>query len=85
MQRIIAVKSESGEWVLDVLVAPFDGPFDGMDAHRQTFTKDTNFYEETFTTPLVQYYHGFDENKKIQPDPVVIGRAESPQKRADGL
>ncbi len=73
-----------GDWELEILAIPY-GDSKRRDAQQQFFTEQTNFHLESFKSPLIVYYHGFDPTGKPQGDPEVIGKAESVEKRADGV
>ena len=63
----------AGEWELDVLAIPYGGPEFGKDLQGEYFTPKTDLALGQFETPLVVYYHGFDENKVPMKTPEVIG------------
>lgn len=62
-----------GDWTLDVLAVPYGGPNRGKDLEGQFFSPQTKLYQEQYPTPLVAYYHGFDEKGRPQGDPESIG------------
>jgi hypothetical protein len=64
-----AIKSDDGDWVLDVLGAPFGGPYGGRDSYGEYFTPETDFWLDHIATRPVVYYHGLREGA-----PEVIGR-----------
>lgn len=64
-----AIKADSGEWVLDVLGAPFYGPHGGRDAEGEYFTPDTDFWLDKIAERPILHYHGLKDRQ-----PEVIGR-----------
>lgn len=58
VHMIKAVQPSSTPGVMDVLIAPFWGPYDGRDAHDQYFTPATNFMHDVIPNPPVFHYHG---------------------------
>ncbi len=83
--RFVAPKLKTaGDWELDVLAVPYGGPDFGKDAQGEFFTPDTDLALENFETPLVVYYHGFDENKMPMKTPEIIGEVVSQETKADG-
>ena len=52
----------NGEWVLDVLVAPYGGPYGGRDAQGEYFTPDTDLESEYTKSGVVfvDWEHGQD-------------------------
>ena len=83
--KILAIKNDAGEWVLDVLGNPYGGPMD-RDSDGEYFNADTQFHEDKFPPPPIVYYHGYDPTtKKPQGDPEYIGKAISRERRNDGV
>lgn len=83
--RFVAPKLKTaGDWELDVLAAPYGGPDFGKDKQGEFFTPDTDLALENFETPLVVYYHGFDENQMPMKTPEIIGEVISQETKADG-
>lgn len=83
--RFVAPKIKTaGDMELDVLAIPFGGPEYGKDLQGEFFTPDTDLSLDQFPTPLVVYYHGFDENKQPMKTPEVIGDVISQETKADG-
>ncbi len=74
----------AGDWELDVLAIPFGGPDFGKDLQGEYFTPDTDLSVDQFPTPMVVYYHGFDENKVPMKTPETIGDVISQETKADG-
>lgn len=80
-EKFIAVKAV-GDWELDVLANPFNRP----DSDDQIFDDGTDFMLDTFTNPAILYHHGVMPGKQsLQSKPVVIGKAVSVTKQADGI
>lgn len=77
-----AVLDPSGEWVLDVLAAPFDR----RDSDQQTFDSATDFMLDDFHQPVILYHHGvMPGSKELQKKPEVIGKAQSVTVKSDGV
>jgi hypothetical protein len=71
-----------GDWELDVLAAPFNK----TDSDGQTFDSKTDFMLESFSAPVILYHHGIMPGKSgLQGKPVVIGKANQPAVKSDGL
>lgn len=64
----------AGEMELDVCYMPYSGQRGGKDADGQYFSPRTNEHAEKFPTPLVLYYHGYEERGKPAPMPIEIGK-----------
>jgi len=78
--EMIAVKAV-GDWEIDIRAVPY-----GIDGDRQTFDADTDYMEGTFTNPAIIYHHGIKPGMKgFEGKPVIIGKALSVEKRADGV
>ena len=75
-----AVKTDSGEWALDVRGVPFHH----KDSDGEWFTPDTDIYAEQFPSPLVLYYHSYGPDGKPQGKPEIIGKTTTIEKRNDG-
>lgn len=71
VHMIKAVQPQSEPGVLDVLIAPFWGPYNGRDAHGQYFTPSTEFMHDVIPTPPVFYYHGAEMGE----DATLIGKS----------
>lgn len=78
-----AVKSDSGEWLLEVFAAPYGGPAD-RDAQGEFFSERTKFHLDKFT-PVAVHYHGFGTNKQPSGKPEYIGRTVKAEQRSDGV
>jgi len=70
---IRAIKTQSGEWILEVLGVPFGSSVD-RDAHGEWFDNRTRFYEDKIPLPPVVYYHGYTPDGKPQDAPEFIGK-----------
>ena len=80
-EQFITIKA-LGDWELDVLANPFNRP----DSYDQTFDDNTDFMLDTFTNPAILYHHGVMPGKQsLQSKPVIIGKAVSVTKEADGI
>lgn len=64
-----AIKADNGEWVLDVLGAPFGGPLGGRDYTGEYFHPGTDFWLDRISSRPVIHYHGLHDRT-----PEVIGR-----------
>lgn len=73
--EVKAVKSDDGEWVLDVLGVPFGGHNGGRDSDGEYFSAQTKTYTDRFSAVPAIYYHGYDENNKPSSEPEYIGTA----------
>lgn len=62
-----------GDRLLEVTVA-YGGPKGGKDAHGEYFSTKTDFDPENFPTPPLLYYHGYNEQSRKMPKPVVTGK-----------
>lgn len=83
--RFIAPQIKTaGDWELEVLSVPYGGPEYGKDLQDEFFSPRTDLAIEQFPTPLVVYYHGFDENKQPMKTPEIIGDVISHETKADG-
>jgi hypothetical protein len=69
---VTAIKSDSGEWLLDVLAAPFGSPQD-RDSDGEYFHADTKFHLDRFT-PVAVHYHGFDAGQTLSQEPEYLGK-----------
>ena len=85
MNRIVAVKSDSGEWILDVLGNPWGGPANGRDSDGEYFDSRTKFHEDKFGLPPAVYYHGYSPEGKPEGEPRYIGKTVNREVRADGV
>ncbi|MBI1296670.1 hypothetical protein GC175_17075 [bacterium] len=83
--KVLAIKTDSGEWVLDVLGLPYGGPNRGRDTQGEFFSSRTKFHLDKFPSPPVVHYHGFDDKNRPASAPEYIGRAEAPTVKDDGV
>jgi hypothetical protein len=65
----------AGEMELDVCYMPYSGQRAGKDADGQYFSERTNEHAAKYPSPLVLYYHGYEEPGKPAPMPVEIGES----------
>ena len=62
---IRAVKSDSGDWEIEILGVPFGSPSD-RDSDGEFFTAQTKFHLDKYPLPPLLYYHSFkNENGRI--------------------
>lgn len=85
LTNVVAIKTDTGEWLLDVLGVPFGGPNGGRDSDGEYFSNKTKLHLDKFPTPPIAYYHGFDENGSPQGEPQYIGKTISTQAKNDGV
>jgi hypothetical protein len=79
---IKAMLTSSGDWVLDVLAAPFEG----KDSDGQWFDGKTNYMLDAFPTPVIIYHHGVMPGKQsLQTSPIVIGKSSDVEIKPDGV
>lgn len=79
------VKKVDGQWVLEVLGAPYGGHVMGRDADGEYFTDRTDFMVDIGDERPVLYYHGADELGSPAPRPEVIGKARVSRRDHQGL
>jgi len=78
---MIAVKAV-GDWEIDITALPYNV----QDSDSQWFDYDTDTMTDTFTNPAIFYHHGIKPGMKGPEDkPIIIGKAMSMEKRADGF
>ena len=75
LAAVIAIKSESSEWALDVLGVPFGGPHNGKDSQGEYFDAATKTYHDRYPTIPAVYYHGLDSTGRPSGEPQYIGKA----------
>jgi hypothetical protein len=86
MDRVVAIKSDTGEWVLDVLGVPFGGPDNGRDRDGEFFSPNTVLHEDKYPLPPVVYYHSIDDTgKKLSSAPTYIGRTTERTIKPEGV
>lgn len=81
---VIAIKADTGEWILDILAIPFGSPQE-RDAQGEYFSAKTNLHTERYPTPPLVYYHGFESAKKRAEKPVYVGSGHGHERRSDGV
>lgn len=64
----------AGEMELDVCYMPYSGQRGGKDADGQYFSPRTDEHAEEYKTPMVLYYHGYEEPGKPAAKPIKIGK-----------
>jgi hypothetical protein len=79
------VKQVDGQWVLEVLGAPYGGPMDGKDADGEYFSENTDFMLREGDERPVLYYHGADSVGSPMARPEVIGKARVSRRDHQGL
>lgn len=65
----------AGEMELDVCYMPYSGQRAGKDADGQYFSERTDEHAEDYPTPMVLYYHGYEEPGKPAAKPIKIGKS----------
>jgi len=85
LTRVVAIKSDTGEWQLDVLGVPFGGPNGGKDSDGEYFDASTKLYLDKYPSVPAVYYHGFGENGRPMGEPQFIGKTTGYQVKADGV
>jgi len=81
---IRAIKSDGGEWIIEILGVPFGSPSD-RDSDGEFFTAQTKLHLDKFPTPPLLYYHGFDEQKQPAAEPIFVGKTIGYEVRNDGV
>ena len=84
---IRAVKSDSGDWEIEILGVPFGSPSD-RDSDGEFFTAQTKFHLDKYPLPPLMYYHSFkkeDGKLMYQEDPIFVGKTVSHVVRSDGI
>lgn len=88
---MVAVKAV-GDWEIEIKAVPY-----GTDEEQQTFDFNTDYMEDTFSSPAILYHHGIKPGTKAQgvrglvtgesleSKPMVIGKSIGVEKRADGV
>lgn len=83
--NVIAIKSDTDAWELDVLGVPYGGPNGGKDSDGEYFSATTNLYLDKYPTVPAVYYHGFDENGQPASEPQIIGKTTGYTVKPDGV
>lgn len=81
---VVAIKSDDGEWLLDVRGVPFGSPTKA-DSDGQYFDEHTALHLDKYPTVPAVYYHGFDENGRPAGEPAYIGKTLSYEVKPDGV
>lgn len=83
--EVRALKAGNGELILEVLGAPYGGPYRGKDSHGDYFDAKTNVREERFPQVPIIYAHGFNpKTRKPEDVPAYIGTAKYARKDDKG-
>jgi HK97 family phage major capsid protein len=83
--QVKVIKSDTGEWALEVLGVPFGGPFDGKDADGEFFDPATDLWLDQIGKRPVVHYHGMDQEGKAEAQPEIIGQEVSHEVKEDGV
>lgn len=79
------IKTDSDEWLLDVLGVPFGGPFNGRDHDGEYFDANTELWLDQIGKRAIVHYHGRGQDGKSDDRPEVIGREVGYEVRDDGV
>jgi len=82
---VIAIKSDTDTWELDVLGVPYGGPNGGRDSDGEYFSAQTKLYLDKYPTVPAVYYHGYDENGNPASEPQIIGKTTGYELKPDGV
>jgi len=82
---VIAIKSDTDTWELDVLGVPYGGPNGGRDSDGEYFSAQTKLYLDKYPTVPAVYYHGYDENGQPASEPQIIGKTTGYELKPDGV
>jgi len=84
--NVIAIKSDTDTWELDVLGVPYGGPNNGKDVDGEYFSPATKLYLEHYGTIPAVYYHGFDPNTgRPAGEPQFIGKTTGYTLKPEGV
>jgi len=79
--EMVGVKAV-GDWEIDITALPYMV----RDSDGQWFDAETDTMPDNFPTPAIFYHHSLEPgSKSLQDKPVIIGKAISVEKKADGL
>lgn len=78
------VKAGAKAWELDVLGAPYRGPYNGKDSDGDWFSSQTDFWLDKIGRRPIVHYHGWD-SEGTPTDPEVIGQEIGYEVKADGV
>lgn len=81
---IRAVKSDSGDWEIEILGVPFGSPSD-RDSDGEFFTAQTKLHLDKFPTPPLVFFHGYNEQKQPDAQPIYVGKTTGYEVRNDGV
>ena len=81
---IRAVKSDSGDWEIEILGVPFGSPSD-RDSDGEFFTAQTKLHLDKFPTPPLVFFHGYNEQKQPDAQPIYVGKTTGYEIRKDGV
>ncbi len=81
---IRAVKSDSGDWEIEILGVPFGSPSD-RDSDGEFFTAQTKLHLDKFPTPPLVFFHGYNEQKQPDTQPIYVGKTTGYEVRRDGV
>ena len=81
---IRAVKSDSGEWEIEILGIPFGSPSE-RDSDGEFFTAQTKLHLDKFPTPPLVFFHGFNDQKQPDAKPIYVGKTTSYEVKPDGV
>ena len=81
---IRAVKSDSGDWEIEILGVPFGSPSD-RDSDGEFFTVQTKLHLDKFPTPPLVFFHGYNEQKQPDAQPIYVGKTTGYEVRKDGV
>jgi hypothetical protein len=80
---VVCIKA-IGDWELEVLAIPY-GSAKQRDSQGEFFTPETNLFLDVIKSPLIFYYHSYTPEGQPQGKPELIGKAQSFEKRSDGV
>lgn len=81
---IRAIKSEGGEWEIEILGIPFGSPME-RDSDGEYFTAQTKLHLDKFPTPPLVFFHGYNDQKQPDEKPVYVGKSTGYEVRPDGV
>ena len=70
---IRVVKSDSKDWEIEILGVPFGSPSD-RDSDGEFFTAQTKLHLDKFPTPPLVFFHGYNEQKQPDAQPIYVGK-----------
>ena len=81
---IRAVKSDSGDWEIEILGIPFGSPNE-RDSDGEFFTAQTKLHLDKFPTPPLVFFHGYNDQKQPDAKPVYVGKTTGYEVKPDGV